>query len=1047
MLFTQLLFTNVAFAATNRYSGADRYATALDIVKNGWTQSDAAIIARGDDEGLADALAAAPLAYAKGKAPIFLTETNRLHDGIMDELNTLGVKTVYIVGGPGAVSTSVEKALKAQFGNDNVKRIYGADRVATSVAVAKELPAYKEAALVNGYAYADALSISSIAAASGTPILLTSDKDTLSADVSALISDKTVYAVGGAGVLSDTLVKKAGAKRLSGLDRYKTNAAVLDSFNVDYSNVYLANGADTSAADALAGSALAARTNSPIVLVDYEAGTVVANAANVLKAGLKTDSQIIILGGTGVLPDSAATAVEALKPQYTSGVAGFITNKTDDKVVKDAVVTIGGQSGTTNKDGYFAVKNVPAGKYDVTVKAQGFDTVTVKGVNVVTDKLSTVNVQLDELVSSGITISGVVIDSATGAAVKDAKVTLDYNDPKDGWVEGVAAVTTGANGVFSIDQKAAKDKLVFGGQYRVNVSYDNVKAAYHGAVVNVTLKSDAVANVLDGIELTPVKAINVIGTVKDSKGAAVNRGTVALLDGEGTQLAAATTDSTGKYSFAGLTLPTGAYTLKVDKAGNAVYAETINVTEGTDVAKDINLAGGYNVSFTLGTEAVNGAFSTKDADVADYTATLLKGNVEVAKNTVTGTKDADDTSLAFAFSRIAEGTYTLRVTGNYVTAKDFAVTVVDKDVTASGRTTPAGYVTGTVTGTGAIKDAEVQLLDSNKAVVAETTTDESGNYEFKGVAAGSYTVSVSANGYVTKASTSAFTVNADTKSTEDFALSAVATTGNISGFVRSSGTLAAASGAKVSYYALSVADVQAGTFVKGATVSSNGSYSVTALKPGTYKVVVRNAGNFETFVTTQAVAAGDDLKDVNYRLTTGGKATLNVTVVDKDNKAVSVGKGNLKMFDSFADEIKDTALTNKAAGNTFAFTNLASGTYHLTIAAPLGYEAVDTTISVAAGAANDVKIQLVKSADAYNVSFRVVDNKNADVEGAQVVAFNADGTIMKSDKTVGGVATISGLVNGTYTFYTYYDGTIVAVSTVTVNGANVNVPVIQLVQY
>ena len=140
-------------------------------------------------------------------------------------------------------------------------------------------------------------------------------------------------------------------------------------------------------------------------------------------------------------------------------------------------------------------------------------------------------------------------------------------------------------------------------------------------------------------------------------------------------------------------------------------------------------------------------------------------------------------------------------------------------------------------------------------------------------------------------------------------------------------------------------------------------------------------------------------------------------------------------------------MTNKAAGNTFAFTNLASGTYHLTIAAPLGYEAVDTTISVAAGAANDVKIQLVKSADAYNVSFRVEDNKNADVEGAQVVAFNADGTIMKSDKTVGGVATISGLVNGTYTFYTYYDGTIVAVSTVTVNGANVNVPVIQLVQY
>lgn len=308
MVTTQVLFTSVAFAST-RYSGDDRYKTALDIVKNGWSKSDAAVIARGDDEGLADALSAAPLAYAKGQAPILLTEPGTLYAGVMDELKALEVKTVYIVGGPGAVSTDIENALKAQFGADNVKRIFGADRIGTSVAVAKELPSFTEVALVNAYAYADALSASSIAAYKGMPILLT-DKDTLTDDVKALLSGKTVYAIGGYGVISDGVVAQTGAVRLAGADRYETNAAVLEKFALDYSKVYLAQGADANAADALAGSALAAKTNSPIVLVE---GSSVAKANNVLTANLKEDTEVYLLGGTGVLSKAAADAVEALR--------------------------------------------------------------------------------------------------------------------------------------------------------------------------------------------------------------------------------------------------------------------------------------------------------------------------------------------------------------------------------------------------------------------------------------------------------------------------------------------------------------------------------------------------------------------------------------------------------------------------------------------------------------------------------------------------------------------------------------------------------------
>lgn len=309
MVVTQVLFSSVAFAST-RYSGEDRYQTALDIVKNGWSKSDTAIIARGDDEGLADALSAAPLAYAKGQAPILLTEPAKLYDGVLDELKALDVKTVYIVGGPGAVSTSVENELKVQFGTGNVKRLYGDDRVATSVAIAKELPSFTEAVLANAYSYADALSVSSIAAHRGAPILLT-DKDTVTDDVLSLLNGKTVYAIGGYGVISDKVVEQTNAERIDGIDRFETNASVLEKFTPDYSKVYLANGADENAADSLAGSALAAKTNSPIVLV--EEGSV-KKAESVLKAGLKEDSEVYILGGEGVLAKSAADAVEALRP-------------------------------------------------------------------------------------------------------------------------------------------------------------------------------------------------------------------------------------------------------------------------------------------------------------------------------------------------------------------------------------------------------------------------------------------------------------------------------------------------------------------------------------------------------------------------------------------------------------------------------------------------------------------------------------------------------------------------------------------------------------
>lgn len=318
MLLTMLVFPAIASAETPtgiRLSGKDRYETALKIVQAGWTSSDSAVIARGDD--LADALSAAPLAYAKGKAPILLTSSNKLPAGVLDELKKLGVKNVYIVGGEGAVSKAVETELKKVAA---VERVYGSDRAATSLAVAKKVSADpSDVVLANGLSYSDALSVSPIAAANGMPILLVVGNK-LTAEQASYIAKKTVYAVGGSGVLSDAVVKGAKATRLGGANRYETNAAILTEFEPDFSKFYIAKGTDKNLVDALAGSALAALGNNPIILVDGDS-KLDAKIADVLLNNATVDSTEVVLGGT--VAQSVIDSFEELRKEALAAGAAI----------------------------------------------------------------------------------------------------------------------------------------------------------------------------------------------------------------------------------------------------------------------------------------------------------------------------------------------------------------------------------------------------------------------------------------------------------------------------------------------------------------------------------------------------------------------------------------------------------------------------------------------------------------------------------------------------------------------------------------------------
>lgn len=513
MVASLITVPQVASAATGtQISGADRYQTALKIVQDGWDKSESTVIARGDD--LADALSAAPLAYAKGKAPILLTKTDAIPTGVLQELKDLGVKNVYIVGGVGAVSKTVADQLAAQ--GLTITRVQGADRYATSLAVAKEgfAAAPADVVIANGLAYADALSVSSIAASKGMPILLVNNSK-LSAEQSTYIAGKSVYAVGGEGVLNADVVSATKATRLSGADRYATNAAILAKFDFDYSKLYLAKGTPANLVDSLAGSALAAKTNSPIVLVD---GTNKLNSklATVVTDKIKDDTAIVRLGGT--VSQAAADAVEALKTATNVGelkvsAVSAINAKAFKVVFSKAVtdvtkVVFTAKRGTTpivmpatwnaaNTEATLTyTANLPADTYTVKVM-NGTTDLGTSTVSVTKQKVAKINIIGDTLA-----VAPVVPSSSTSGAVnlpQQGFISYDVRDQYGVNITDNASLTSAITWNCSVGKAEIKEK----GLVTVTSYSNTVLLTQYTSTVLTAINSDSNVSASATLKVSP----------------------------------------------------------------------------------------------------------------------------------------------------------------------------------------------------------------------------------------------------------------------------------------------------------------------------------------------------------------------------------------------------------------------------------------------------------------------------------------------------------------------------------------------------------------
>lgn len=303
----------------DRLSGVNRYLTSVDISKKSYTSAKTVVIASG--ENYADALAGVPLAKAYD-APLLLVAKELIFKETCDEIVRLRATNAIILGGEGAVGKSVKDKLDSM--GLITERLDGTSRFETAEMIAKKLAAKKSAPKSVYFVYfndfPDALSISSVAAIEGSPILYVRTTGELDKYTKKFITDykstiKNAYVIGGTSVISsnmcDNIKSCIGLKpeRVDGNNRYETCVAVNNKFASLFKSSAICVATGKQFPDALSGGVFAALKGAQIFLADQ---TILKSQTSYLKT--KVPQKIFIFGGESAVP---GTIVQSIRTNCT----------------------------------------------------------------------------------------------------------------------------------------------------------------------------------------------------------------------------------------------------------------------------------------------------------------------------------------------------------------------------------------------------------------------------------------------------------------------------------------------------------------------------------------------------------------------------------------------------------------------------------------------------------------------------------------------------------------------------------------------------------
>lgn len=306
--------TIAKLGAVQRISGSNRVKTALSVAAAlkdtlGVEKFEAVVIAAGDNEKFADALAGSYLAVVN-KAPILLYTASGMSDlnvqFIQENLSENG--TIYLLGGVNSIPDTAMENLTGY----EVKRIAGSSRYSTNLAILEETGVgNKEILVATGKSFADSLSIS----AAGLPILLVdgSKAELRTEQIEFLqgLKGNKVTIIGGKNSVSEEM--EATIEALIGADVERISGNSRQMTSVEFAKAYFENPDlalitySDNFPDGLAGGPLAHAMGAPLLLTKEGKEAVISAyiAENSISSGY-------VLGGTSSISDATARLVFGL---------------------------------------------------------------------------------------------------------------------------------------------------------------------------------------------------------------------------------------------------------------------------------------------------------------------------------------------------------------------------------------------------------------------------------------------------------------------------------------------------------------------------------------------------------------------------------------------------------------------------------------------------------------------------------------------------------------------------------------------------------------
>ncbi len=392
-------------------------------------------------------------------------------------------------------------------------------------------------------------------------------------------------------------------------------------------------------------------------------------------------------------------------------VSGVITNANDPNlVVTGANVKLTGQvsrSTLSDTNGSFNFTTLNKGTYKVEFSAQGYRDLEEE-ITIDDGENTPLNVQMTPFPS----ISGTVFNREDDSPIPDVKVTLESTTTTD--------VLTDASGEFRFTELEV-------GTYKLKLD----KLGFEQVEENINLEEGQSINKV--YKLLPVEVFSsVSGIVQNAETQTPMPNVTLSLSGLVSQ--DVLTDVNGEYSFNGL--DPGAYRIKAEPEGFSPFDEVFQLSLGEDKNLIISLEPLPYISGVV--------LNSEDDSPLENVEISLSGSFQSDMLT--------DETGRFLFPSLQPGQYTLGFAKQGFKSGDIPVNLtVGNPVDKVIKLEPLDIV-ASVSGT--VRDQETQAgipnlkLSLSGPVSEDILTSSTGDYSFKNLLPGVYTIKISHEGYV-----------------------------------------------------------------------------------------------------------------------------------------------------------------------------------------------------------------------------------------------------------------------------------------------------------